>query len=351
MRRHLHSLTARLFLACAVTALPAAPSPAEEMRAVAVHFPPGQTGTVLRDRITGYDSVLYRIGAEAGQRLRVALVSPHGATYFNVYPPGSGPGDDALAASGTTGPMVPELNRFDGTLPASGEYTVSVYMMRSAARRNEVAPFTLDVSVTGAPGAQPQADYADGLQGGPDFWRVLTSDPAGQVNLRAGASAGAAVVMALPNGQPLRNLGCRMAEGRRWCRVAVPEGPEGWAAGDFLVEGPAPQDPPDPEPATHDQQVRFAPGASGVQLDGRLGPGEAMNYHLGARAGQRLSITLAPGTPQVHFNLFAADGSLRFQSAEAGVSYSQPVDLDGELTVTVYNLGEATWYEMGIGIE
>jgi hypothetical protein len=67
--------------------------------------------------------------------------------------------------------MTPDLNRFKGKLPTSGEYTVSIYMMRSAARRNEVSRYTLDISISalGDTTKLPavRIDYADGLQGGP----------------------------------------------------------------------------------------------------------------------------------------------------------------------------------------
>lgn len=59
------------------------------------------------------------------------------------------------------------------------------------------------------------------------------------MTLRSGPSSGAGVVARLNNGQNVRNLGCRMQEGGRWCRVATLADPGyvGWAAGDFLTEG------------------------------------------------------------------------------------------------------------------
>ncbi|MGK7754638.1 MULTISPECIES: SH3 domain-containing protein [unclassified Roseovarius] len=210
----------------------------DEMRTEEVRFAAGTNGTTISDRITGYETVLYTLGAEAGQRMQVRLEPSNLATYFNVYAPGKGPGDEALANAGMMGEMVPDLNRFDGVLPGSGEYTISVYMMRSAARRAEVSDYELSISIDGATGDTVQNDYADGLQGGPDFLRVATSG-GGVLNLRAAPSGGAVVVTTLANGQNVRNLGCRMEEARRWCRVATLADPggEGWAAGDYLVEG------------------------------------------------------------------------------------------------------------------
>lgn len=226
-------LLALALLAAAPAALPAA---AADIRHEEVAFPAGATGTTVRGAITGYDSVAYRFGAEAGQRMTLRLTATNRATYFNVYAPGRGPGDEALAVSGRTDDLVPALNRFDGTLPLSGTYTVSVYMMRSAARRDERSDFRLQIAVTGAPGPVVQGDYADGLQGGPDHWQVRTAGRG--LNLRALPSTGAPVAAALASGEVVRNLGCRMAEGRRWCRVARASGDEGWAAGEFLGEAP-----------------------------------------------------------------------------------------------------------------
>lgn len=212
-----------------------APAEAQDMRYEPVRFAPGTTGTTLSDRITGRESVVYTIGAEAGQRMRIRLTSGNLATYFNVYPPGRGPGDEALAVSEMTGPMVPDLNVFDAVLPASGTYSVSVYLYRNAARRGEVSNYSLDIRVTGETGAVVEGDFADGLQGGPDFWRVRAGSG---LNLRTAPSTGARVLANLPNGLELRNLGCRMAEGRRWCQVATPDGSlTGWVAGDYLAEG------------------------------------------------------------------------------------------------------------------
>jgi hypothetical protein len=228
------------FLAAALTLSDSVSATAQEdMRTVQVRFAAGSSGTTITDTITGREVVLYKIGAEAGQRMTVTLIPSNLATYFNLYAPGAGPGDEALAV----GQMTPELNAFDGALPLSGEYTVSVYMMRSAARRGEVSDYTLTIGISGDTGAVVQGDFADGLQGGPDFYQVATSGST--LNLRAGPSLGADRLARLSNGQILRNLGCRMAEGRRWCKVATLADPgvEGWAAGDFLIEGSGPITP------------------------------------------------------------------------------------------------------------
>lgn len=109
-----------------------------------------------------------------------------------------------------TGPGVPDLNRFKAKLASSGEYTISVYMMRPAARREERSDYTLDIALEGETGAVVEGDFADGLQGGPNFWEVRTTGV--QLNPRSDLSAGAARLRGLGTRAVLRNLGCRMAE-------------------------------------------------------------------------------------------------------------------------------------------
>ena len=227
---------------------------AQDQRTEAIRFAPGATGAEISDRITGYEMVVYSLGAEAGQRMRIGLVPTNPQTYFNVYGPGSGPGDEALAVSQSMDERVPDLNVFDAVLSSSGTYSVSVYMMRAAARRNEVSDYTLSVSITGDLAETVTGDYADGLQGGPDFYKVTTEG--GDLNLRADVSTGAPVLARLPNGTTVRNLGCRMAEARRWCRVETSSGVAGWAAGDFLTEAADPNAAFAPVPACLDAVAR-----------------------------------------------------------------------------------------------
>ena len=344
--------------------LPVGPAAAQDIRTERVHFPAGATGTSLKGTITGYQSVSYMVGAEAGQHLTVTLSPSNLATYFNVYAPGSGPGDAAMANSGLTGSFVPDLNRFAGTLPSSGEYTVSVYMVRAAARRDERSDYILDIGITGSTGAAVTGDYADGLAGGPDFFRVRTTGGA-PLNLRSGPTTGAGVVAALPDGTGLRNLGCRMAEGRRWCHVATlaDPGQEGWAAGDFLIEsdGSTPAVPAGPTTAaappgeaggTSSVTVRFPPGASGTTLDGALAPGESRRHVLGARSGQVLSVTVDARDPLVEYQIFNPDRSFLLDRIGAGTPYRGQLWQSGAHVIEIINRGTGSArYSVTFGIE
>ena len=113
---------------------------AEESRQQRVSFKAGASSATLKGSIKGDQTVDYILGAKAGQTMRVTLKTNSGANYFNVLPPGS---DAAIAIGSNLG------NAWSGTLPVDGDYTVRVYLMRSAARRNEKASYTLTVGITG----------------------------------------------------------------------------------------------------------------------------------------------------------------------------------------------------------
>lgn len=114
-----------------------------------VSFKPGASSATLQGSIKGDESVDYVLGAKAGQAMTVTMKTAHGANSFNVLPPGS---DAAIAIGSTLG------NTWSGTLPVDGDYRIRVYLMRSAARRNEVATYTLTVGVTGSATPAPAGD-------------------------------------------------------------------------------------------------------------------------------------------------------------------------------------------------
>ena len=118
---------------------------ADEIRTQAVQFAKGHSSAIIKGTIKGSLTIDYTLRAKAGQIMSVKLKSGNGANYFNVLPPGSN--DTAIFIGSTSG------NDWTGPLPADGEYKVRVYLMRSAARRNETAHYTLTVGITGSPQA------------------------------------------------------------------------------------------------------------------------------------------------------------------------------------------------------
>ncbi len=116
---------------------------AQDARDEQVRFEPGSSGTTIKETITGYESVNYKLRAKAGQSMSVILDTSNGSNYFNIFEPGKAPGDEAMFI----GSM--HDGRYDGILPASGEYTLQVFLMRNAARRNENAQYTLTIRIDG----------------------------------------------------------------------------------------------------------------------------------------------------------------------------------------------------------
>ena len=135
-RRHLRSLS--VLMVFAVLAMPAA-NASDDIRSERVQFKGGESSAVVEASITGYESVDYVLGAGKGQHMNVSMVTDNGANYFNILAPGEN--DVAMFIGSTSG------NQYEGILPASGDYKVRVYMMRSAARRNETANYRLEMII------------------------------------------------------------------------------------------------------------------------------------------------------------------------------------------------------------
>ena len=114
----------------------------DQIRRETVHFKAGATGATIKGKITGDETVDYVVNARQGQSMVVTLDASNTSAYFNVMPPGS---DTAIFVGSTSG------NRYEGTLPASGDYTVRFFLMRNAARRNETASYTIKFDVSGTP--------------------------------------------------------------------------------------------------------------------------------------------------------------------------------------------------------
>ncbi len=119
----------------------AAPTAARDIRQEEVRFNRGEYSTTIKDQIKGYQAVDYRLLAKAGQSLDVTFKPGNLSAYFNILPPGSN--DVAMFVGSTSG------YHFERVLPGDGVYTIRVYLMRSAARRNESSDFTLTISVRG----------------------------------------------------------------------------------------------------------------------------------------------------------------------------------------------------------
>jgi len=105
-----------------------------------VQFQPGATSTTIQGSIQGYQIVDYVLNARQGQYMNVSMSTDNGANYFNILAPGE---TEVAMFNGST-----SENQYEGTLSQSGDYKIRVYMMRSAARRNEVANYRLEMIIS-----------------------------------------------------------------------------------------------------------------------------------------------------------------------------------------------------------
>lgn len=133
-----------------------------EIQTERIQFEPGTTGTAIQGSITGYEIVDYKLGARAGQAMTVTMATDNTANYFNLMAPGE---TEVAFFNGSV-----NENSYEGTLPETGDYTIRVYLMRSAARRPETANFTLTLEIAASDsGDVGQHDRVDALVPGTEF--------------------------------------------------------------------------------------------------------------------------------------------------------------------------------------
>jgi hypothetical protein len=133
----------------------------DAIREVRVQFPRGASSTTIKGTLKGRETIDYKLGAAAGQRMTVTLTTDHTANYFNLIEPGAG--DVAYFVGANSG------NHFEGELTQSGDQTIRVYLYRNAARRGETARYRLDVAIAGAAHGQRPTHPTDAQVPGTDF--------------------------------------------------------------------------------------------------------------------------------------------------------------------------------------
>ena len=132
------------FIAAVLAAVSVSVQPSSGIREQRVQFSRGAASATLTGSLTGEETVDYLLGANAGQTMTVTLKGGTSVS-FNVLPPGS---EAAIAIGETVGP------RWSGSLPASGDYRVRVFLGRAAARRKEKASYTLTIGIAGTADAR-----------------------------------------------------------------------------------------------------------------------------------------------------------------------------------------------------
>lgn len=117
-------------------------------------------------------------------------------------------------------------------------------------RRAVIAFSTCLASLLGlavAEAQQPQVVPAPDLYGNESddaaLWHVYGLRPGDMLNMRSGPGTQFRIILQLPEGTSVENLGCRERSGGFWCRVATTGYPRmsGWVNGKYIAEdwGPA----------------------------------------------------------------------------------------------------------------
>jgi hypothetical protein len=104
-----------------------------------VEYKEGSSGTTIESSIVGDQIIDFIVNAKEGQVMKVSMSTDNPANYFNIMEPNE---DYVAIFNGSI-----NENMYKGELEKSGNYKVRVYLMRSAARRNERANFRLEMNI------------------------------------------------------------------------------------------------------------------------------------------------------------------------------------------------------------
>ena len=186
-----------------------------------LHFAHGASSTTVSGSIIGRDDNRYRVRAQEGQTIKVALKPQRLSTYFNVNPPGS---DQSVFVGSSEGKV------YEGRLPATGVYEIVVYQMGGAASDNRKSSYKLTVTVTGGVtgGGHAAASFSAGQ---PVVIGGARSNALDAVELRDGPGRGG-VVGRVGNGRLMTVDNCEAD----WCHVRTMTGSAaaGWIESRYL---------------------------------------------------------------------------------------------------------------------
>ena len=130
-----------LWLSVAAMFAAAAEAPVDPDRRVeTVTLDNGEISRTFQGTLRGREYIDFQIAAGAGQRLGVTLKRGNAMNYFKIMAPGA---NEALLIGSTSGHQARRI------LAADGVYTIRLYLMRAAARRNEHSDYELNIALDG----------------------------------------------------------------------------------------------------------------------------------------------------------------------------------------------------------
>ncbi|MEP7292158.1 MAG: hypothetical protein ABI835_10255 [Chloroflexota bacterium] len=290
------------------TPLPTPTPPIETTQRI--NFVPGGTSATINGRIDGFEFDNYLLNARAGQYMQAWVTSPANDAYLTVVSPLGSPLARAQAGA----------QSFSGTLPENGDYQITVSSPSGTAHSN----YTLYVAVTGGStgGTSPvRINFAAGAVSATVSGQVNgTTTRSYLLNARAGQRmqivlywTGSPVYVTLvsPLGSPL----ARAEAGAQGFDGTLPEN------GDYRITVSAPAGTPltnftmtvtvtgAPSGGTSPVRINFAAGATSATVNGQVDGGTARNYVLGARAGQRMIVSVATASNPVYLTVVSPGGT------------------------------------------
>ena len=134
-----NSIFRLFFTAVLIFILPLFSFSQDQIEVKKVEFEKGKSSAMISGKLKGEQIIDYVLNAKAGQEISVKFTSSNSANYFNLM----APGEEYVAFYNSS----MGENSYQGKLEKSGDQRIRVYLMRSAARRNEVADFKLEVSI------------------------------------------------------------------------------------------------------------------------------------------------------------------------------------------------------------
>jgi hypothetical protein len=215
-----HSSARRLLATVLMILLIPVAHAADGIRTERVQFAKGANSAVVEGRIGGYETVDYLLRAAKGQQMNVSMATDNNGNYFNLLAPGE---NEVAFFNGSSAD-----NQYEGVLPATGDYKIRVYLMRSAARRNENAAYRLEMIVSGA--SRPTA--------------TGTSAPAAKTPTAATAGAGqydatGKTPCAQFRGQPMGQCDFGVSRGANGSATVLITRPDGSKRAIFFTAGKA----------------------------------------------------------------------------------------------------------------
>ena len=94
--------------------------------------------------------------------------------------------------------------------------------------------------------------------------------------------------------------------------------------------------------ADRNETVQFKPGATGASLSGSIAGYNGVNYHLGAKAGQVMTVKLQPSNGACYMNVWAPGTDTVIHAGDStGNAFAGKLTAAGDYRVQVYLMRSA----------